>query len=217
MKRSLLGVLAAAALSSSASAATFGFDCFVGSPQTCAVGEASLSVDVVEASNGSVTLTISNSDIGTTSVTAVYLEDADLVRSATVADSVGTNFRSGGKPKHLQGAGVISFQDDFRFTARKPRGASGVQGGESLTIVLSLRDGAAYADVLSALEAGEFRIALRLEGDERGCASRKKKSECVGDPIPASLVNRPNAVPEPMPAVLGSFACLGLALFGRRR
>jgi hypothetical protein len=217
VKQYALGLIVALALGSPASAATFSFDCIAGTSQSCGVGEATLSLNVANSGNGAVTLTFSNSDAGTSSLTAIYLDDSRLIASASNAGGAGTLFKSGGKPKDLPGGGTVSFRDDFRFTAKKRRATNGVEGGESLTIVLTLRSGVTFADVVSALGSGRLRIGANINDADPSCVGQNGGPRCVGDAGIASFVDLPSPVPEPVAALLGGVACLGLAHLGRRR
>jgi hypothetical protein len=202
----MLGLLFGVAFATSAGAATFGFDCIAGTAQACGVGEASLSVNVVDSGNGKVTLTFANSDAGTSSMPGLYLDDSDLIASAANAGGAGTMFQRGGKPRNLLGSAAISFNSDFRFTAKRPKVTNGVQGGETLTIVLTLRSGVTFADVISALGSGALRIGVHIADTDPGCLGDNPGPQCTGDPGAASLVNLPNAVPEPVAALLGGVA-----------
>ena len=217
MKRLLLRLVLVLAFASSASAVSFGFDCIAGASLACGVGEASLSVNVIDSGSGTVTLTFSNSDAGTSSVTGIYLDGSRPIAKASNSGGAGTSFKKGGKPKDLPGGGNVSFHDDFRFTAKKPQPLNGINGGESLTIELRLKNGVTYADVIAALGDGSLRLGLLISDADPNCVGDRMGSECVGDPGVASFVNLPNPVPEPIPAILGGVACFGLALIGRRR
>ncbi len=217
MKRFWLCALLALAFAGPASAVTLQFDCIGGTAQACAVGEASLSVDVTAGAGNTMTLTVSNSDSGTSSLTALYLDDAGLISRVSITGGTGTDFKKNGKPKNLPAGSTVSFVDDFHVTARKPSSANGVNGGESLTLVLTLKNGVTSADVLAALAAGTLKIGALINDADPGCVGQNTGPQCVGDPGVASFVNLPNAVPEPAAALLGGVACLGLAFYGRRR
>ena len=220
MKRLALGLVLSLAFSSSASALSFGFDCIAGAAVPCGVGEAALSVDVTAGAGGEVLLTFSNSGPSAASVTGIYIDQGGLIDRVSLVGGTGTDFRRGGRPSNLLGGGAISFHDDFRFTAKRPKAPNGVNGGESLTIALTLRSGKTYADVISALAGGSLRLGLVLSAADPACVGddvEETNHKCTGDPGVAAFVNRPNPVPEPMPALLGGVACLGLALIGRRR
>jgi len=99
--------------------------------------------------------------------------------------------------------------------AADPAAANGVNGGETLTVVLTLKSGTAYADVLAALVDGTLRIGALINDADPGCVGQNTGPQCVGDPGVASFVNFPDPVPvpEPVAALLGGVACIGLALF----
>lgn len=217
MKRLLLALLASFAIAGSASATTYGFDCIAGAAQACGVGEAQLSVDVTDSGNGKVTLTFRNVGSGTSSLTGVYLDTSINFASTSIADGAGTSFQKRGNPKNLPGGGVVSFTDDYRFTARKPKAVNGVNAGESLSIVFTLGGGTTYADVVSAIGNGSFRIGALIADADPNCVGQNTGPQCVGDPGVAAFVNHPRPVPEPVAALLGGVACIGLAVIGRRR
>jgi hypothetical protein len=202
MKQFILGLLVAALTAGSAEAVTFGFDCFAGPAPACAVGEAQIKVDVIDAGNGRVNLVFTNTGPAASSVRGIYFDRPEEFGKLRLGPGVGARFVKGGKPRDLPG--VPSFVDDYRFTARKRRDSNGINPGESLTIVLRLANGRTYADVLSALETGTFKIGVFMIAN-------------TGTEGEASLVNVPNPVPEPVAALLGAVACIGLGALGRRR
>jgi hypothetical protein len=211
-----MALVCALAFAGSANAVTLGFGCIAsGSALACTVGEASLSVDVTEAASNKVSLTFSNSDAGTSSLVAVYLDDSGLVSKAKLSGGAGTDFKSGGKPSDLPGGGT-AFDADFRFTAKKPSDTNGANGGESVTIVLKLKAGVTFADVLAALADGSLKIGAHISDADPSCVGPNPGPGCTGDPGSASFVNV-LPVPEPGATALASVACLGLALIGRRR
>jgi hypothetical protein len=217
MKRYMLGLALAIGFAGAANAATFKFECIAGASVACGVGEASLSVELTDNGNGTVNLVLSNSDPGTSVATGIYIDDSRLMKRPTLAGGAGTLFRKNGKPSDLPGGSVVAFQDDFRFTARKPVDPNGVDGGESLTLVLRLKNGVTYADVISALASGALRIGVHIADADPSCVGTGTGPQCTGDPGSASFVNLPNPVPEPMAQLLGGLACVGLAIYGRRR
>jgi hypothetical protein len=213
MKRILLALVGGLALAGSANAVTLGFDCVAaGSTQACTVGEASLSVDVLDTAAGKVTLTFSNSDPGTSSLIALFVDDSGLIRKAVLSGGTGTDFKSGGRPSDLPGAGS-AFDADF---AKKPKDVNGATGGESVSIVLKLKGGVTFADVLAALADGSLKIGAHINDADPSCVGSNPGPQCVGDPGSASFVNL-LPVPEPGATALAGVACLGLALIGRRR
>ena len=217
MNRFWLCALLALALAGPASAVTLQFGCIGGTAQACAVGEASLSVEAAAGAGNTVTLTFANADAGTSSLTAIYLDDAGLISRISIAGGAGTDFKKNGKPKNLPAGSTVSFVDDFHVTARKPSDSNGVNGGETLTLVLTLKKGSTSADVLAALADGSLRIGALIGDADPGCVGQNTGPQCVGDPGVAAFVNLPSPVPEPAAAVLGGIACLGLAFYGRRR
>ena len=219
MKRFILSLSLVGGLSfaSSAQAVSFGFDCITSSAVACAVGEAQLAVGVTDSGSGTVTLVFSNSDPGTSVVRGIYIDDgSSQIASTSISGGAGTDFKKGGKPKDLPGGSAVSFSDDFRFVARKPKIPNGIGGGESLTIVLTLSGGVTFADVLAAISEGTLRFGVNLTQADPGCVGSTTPA-CIADPGEGSLVNLPNAVPEPFAAMLGGVACVGLAVIGRRR
>jgi hypothetical protein len=217
MKRYLICALVAVALAGPASAVTLQFGCIAGTAVACSVGEASLSVDVVANTGNTVTLTFSNGDPGTSSLVGVYIEDAGLLSRISIAGGAGTDFKKNGKPKNPPGGSAVSFVSDFRANARKPADTNGVNGGETLTIVLSVKDRSTSAEVLAAILDGSLRIGTGINDADPNCVGQNTGPQCVGDPGVASFVNLLVPVPEPGAALLGGVACLGLLFYGRRR
>ena len=202
MKRLMLALVLVIAAASSAQAITFGFDCLAGAAGPCGVGEAQIKVEVTDAGNGMVNLVFTNTGPDSSAVRSIFFDRPDGLGKLVLGPGSGTLFKKGGKPKDLPG--VPSFVDDYRFTARSPQSTNGLNPSESLTIVLKLAGGRAYADVVSALQDGSLKIGIFMIAN----------APTVGE---VSLVNLPNPVPEPVAAVMGGVACLGLGLLGRRR
>ncbi|MBM4382368.1 MAG: hypothetical protein FJ091_03265 [Deltaproteobacteria bacterium] len=202
MKRLLLGLLFSICAASSAQAVTFGFDCLAGPSAACGVGEAQIRVEVTDAGSGMVNLVFTNTGAEVSAVRSIYFDRPENFAKLVLLGGAGTRFKKGGKPKDLPG--VPSFMSDFRFTARSPQDINGLNPGESLTIVLKLASGRTFADVVSALESGSLKIGVFMVAN----------TPTTGE---ASLVNLPRPVPEPVAALMGGVACLGLALLGRRR
>jgi hypothetical protein len=216
MKRPLLALLFGAAISSSASATTFQFGCIAGQATACSVGEAALSADVTDAGPGRVSVVISSSASGAAAVMGLYIDDAGLISSISNQGGAGVAFKKNGSPSDLVGGSAVSFVDDFRLLAKKPRATNGINGGESLTVVLRLKKGVTFSDVLAALGDGSLRLGLTLIEADPNCVGQNTGPNCMGDPGTASFVNRPGAVPEPALAALAALGALGAALRSRK-
>ena len=196
-------------LASSSSA--LGFSCITGNlAGDCAIGEAQLSVEVIDLGGGQVLFEFTNSGPADSSITDVYFDDGTLLGLAGLIDAdddalgslgdSGVDFTQGASPGDLPGGGSIGFVAiaDFGVDSDPPTQPLGVNPGEMLGIVFDLELGGTYADVLAELADGRLRIGLHVQGYASGGSE--------------SFVNVP--VPEPGVALLLG---MGLSILAQRR
>lgn len=204
--RSVLVSLGALLLASApASAVTLGFDCLTGNlAGDCAVGEAQLTVDVIDGGAGIVLFHFKNAGPAASSISEVYFDDGSLLALSSVIDGPGVDFEPDANPPDLPGGqnATPPFEVTAGFLAQgvAPPVINGVGPGEWLKIQFTLQGGQTYADVLDELTTGELRIGIHVIGFASGGSE--------------SFINPP--IPEPGTALLlgGGLALLGL---GRRR
>ncbi len=207
-KSALCAMLAASALSLSAQAATYSFDCFEGCGPVPASLGAQFTVSVLDnlatlASND-VLFTLTNA-VGTpSSIHNGYFDNGltGLITDIAVfAQSAGVNFVVPATPANVPGGQNISFFADASAGSTGPM-ANGINtAGESLTILANLSAGSSFSDVTNALNSGALRVALHVQGIPPGDYS-------------AGFVN---AVPEPetWATLIAGLGLIGLKL--RRR
>ncbi|NNL68149.1 MAG: hypothetical protein HKP30_18005 [Myxococcales bacterium] len=204
--RKILFVASAAALlwAAPASAMTFGFGCLTNNlAGDCAIGEAQLSVDVLDIGGGSVRFLFSNAGPDASAIAEVYFDDGSLLALSTVIDGPGVDFEPDASPPNLPGGqnAVPPFQVTAGFLAEasSPPPQNGVGPGEWLAIDFTLQGAQTHADVLSELDDGTLRIGIHVIGFGSGGSE--------------SFIHTP--VPEPGHAAL--VGCVALAFAAARR
>jgi hypothetical protein len=191
--------------SAPAGAVTLGFDCLTGNlAGDCAIGEAQLTVDVIDQGGGLVLFHFKNSGPLASSISEVYFDDGSLLALSSVIDGPGVDFEPDANPPNLPGGqnAVPPFQVTEGFLAQSvPSPAvNGVGPSEWVKIQFTLQGTQTYADVIDELTTGELRIGIHVIGFQSGGSE--------------SFINPP--IPEPGTALLlgGGLVALGL---GRRR
>ncbi len=173
----------------------------------CALGEAQLTVEVTNPLANVVRFQFANAGPGASSITDVYFDDAEngaLLQISVILDAAPfVDFEMGATPTNLPGASqaIPRFETTSGFSAdsESPTQPSGVNPGESLGILFSLRPGKSFADVLTHLGDGSLRIGIHVQGFTGGGSE--------------SFVN----VPEPGAAGLVALGLLALAARRHRR
>jgi hypothetical protein len=200
-----LVVLPASALQ----AASLGSDCITHNRAAdCAIGEAQITLDVLDAGGGQVLFHLKNAGPETSIVASIYFDDSNghLDGIADVIGSAGVSFREGGSPKKLPGGNgnPLRFKTDFRAAAKSSPSKNGVGAGEWLEILFDLKSKSTYADVIADLTSGDMiDAALRVGVHVIGYSTEGSESFV--------------ATPEPDTAALVALGLVGLCVARRRR
>lgn len=224
----ITGILAAAPVQ----AATLTFGCIT-APLTsanCTAGAAQLSVDVRDLGfNGTynqVQFTFNNTGPAASSIADVYFDDGTLLGIASLVDKddgtplghTGVDFSQGASPPDLPGGNSINPQftvtAGFLADSDSPVAANGVNPGEWLGVIFNLQSGKNYADVLSALTAGNN---LGAGDNPAGTLRVGMHVQAFGDGGSASFVSNAFVVPVPAALWLLGSAIAGLGLTTARR
>src|SRR5262245_4917742 len=205
----LMTSLAALMLPGTAAAQTYAFDCFTdGTPADCAVGEAQFRVQVDSTSSGQARFVFRNVGTRSSAIADIHFDDGDTRRLqslSSVINGSGVSFRQGASPPNLNFGNLIDFNTTGGLSADadNPVVSNGVNPGEMLTLLFTLRSGATFANVIADLRSGDLRIGLRGQGFSTGGAE--------------SFVNLAVPVPEASTTVLLAGGLLLLAGMLRRR
>ena len=212
MSRALHAAILAALVvlpASASKAASLGSDCITHNlAADCAIGEAQITLNVLDAGGGQVLFHLENAGPETATVASIYFDDSNghLDAIADLIGSLGVSFREGGSPKKLPGGNgnPLRFQTDFRAAAKSSPSKNGVGAGEWLDILFDLSSGSSFADVVAALTSGDMiDAALRVGVHVIGYKSDGSESFV--------------ATPEPRTAVLVALGLVGLGVARARR
>lgn len=211
----LAGLLGAFALPTYA--VTLDFFCITGNdPGDCAIGEAQLSVEVIDTGGEVLFNIMNNGPMDDAIIRQVYFDDGTLLGISTLIDAddpvpgagdMGVDFTAGSaSPGDLPGGNSITPQFNvtagFLADADTPQpNNKGIGSGETLGIVFDLQAGKTFADVINDLTTGDLRIGLHVQAFASGGSE--------------SFVNNP--VPVPAAVWLFGSGLLGLVGVARRK
>jgi PEP-CTERM motif len=205
----VLGLVALAA-PSPALATPFGFSCVSSNTTDCAVLQTQLHLDVT-LNAGSPTMVdflFTNTGPAASSITDVYFDDAVpalLGLPGTITESSGVKFSAGCTPGNLPGGTLIGFSTDYCADSNSPVQPNGVNPGEWLRLTYTLQPNTTLAQVLAALDSGQYRVGIHVQGFADGGSV----SGVAGPP--------PAPVPEPASLIMVGTGFMALARFARRQ
>jgi len=207
-------------------AATFGFtEVSATSAADAAIGQAQYFMDVLDASARQVLFRFRNTGPDASSITRIFFDDDDLF--VPILESV--------QPENVAGSGVIfvrgtSFGNDFdlgepffgfalrpdlALAAPAPAAVNGINPGESLDALATLNDDIVTSELMTRLEDGRLRVALRAEGfPDGGTGVFVSKTTPVVTPPPTPT---PTVIPAPGALLLGAVGAGLLGCLRRRR
>ena len=168
-----------------------------------------LSVDVLSVNSTQVEFRVQNSGPAASSITAVYFDDAAnniLLSFAGITNGPGVSFVTGGSPHNLPGANNASpsFSSDFRARSTAPRSPNGVRPNEFVRLMLNLKLGVDFGDVLAAMNSGSLRLGLHVQS----------LPDCDSDSYVSA--GEPQPVPSPGASALAYLGISMVAMMRRR-
>lgn len=182
------------------------------SAASAAIGEAQLSVELVDLGGGQVKFLFRNTGPDASSITDIYFDDEAFGALSTplgFTDIVGqVSFAQGASPGNLPGGNSYDFDTSDGLSADSNAQGGGVQPngvnpGEQLGLTLF----GDYDDVLAYLNSGDLQIGLHVQGYANG------RSE--------SYINNGSIAPAPVVPVPGAATLtlvgLGSVLISKRR
>jgi hypothetical protein len=155
-----------------------------------AIGEAQLSVDVVDAGAGQILFNFFNVGSGPSSITQIYFEDASslLNYDSIINGPSGVDFERYAPQPNLPSGNTATpaFEATagLSFTSRLPRPANGVNPGETVGILF---DGD-FNSAIDALNSGDLRIGLHVQSFAAGVSESFVNSPPIALPLPGTLV-----------------------------
>ena len=137
-----------------------------------AIGEAQLTVTVIDWGEGQVAFKFANAGPEQSTIMQIYFDDGTLFGIADIINN-GTFFEQGAHPGDLPcGQGVFPpFEVSQNFLASADNPHNGVNPGTDVTIVFDMINGATFADVLAALgPSGDLRIGIHVQNFADGAS-----------------------------------------------
>ena len=142
-------------------------------PGNIAIGEAQLSVDLIDLGGGQIEFAFSNSGPEECSITDVYFDDrGGLLSGLTIINSTGVQFSQWATPSNLPAGNNLDphFETTLGMSADSdpPVVHNGVNPGEYLGIAFDLKSGWDVSGVDNSIYSGDLRIGLKVQGFSDG-------------------------------------------------
>lgn len=154
----------------------YNFTCITNaSASNCATGVQQLFLDVSPSGNN-VLFDFSNIGLGSSSITDIYFDDGVLLNLASIFNySSGVSFSAGAAPANLPGGNLTdppfntsTPTENFSADSDPAVVPNGINPGEKLGLLYSLKSGKSFSDVINSLTLagaeGGLRVGLHVQG-----------------------------------------------------
>lgn len=163
-------------------------------------------VNVTDNNDGRVSFLFNNLGPVTSSITNIYFDNGPLLAISPPLEShEDVSFELGSEPSRLPGGASLDprFVTDIEFnTSVEQNTADGIEPGQWLEILFSLKVGQTFNTTIAALLSGALRIGLQVRAIGASGES-------------AQFVNSPTPIPLPTGLVLFLSGLAGIGFLGR--
>ena len=171
-------------LASIASAATVGFDAITNNSGISGTVDSQFTADVTNEGGGVVSFKFNNAGPVDSFIAQVYWDD-DL-GLFTGFNTLASNWDTPATPPNVPNGNSVGFFADLGADADNPQAANGIDVGEMAVFLLDLdvNGGATFADVIFALQSGDLRLGMHVQGIQ---PSGQSDSFVISAPLPAGV------------------------------
>lgn len=170
-----------------ARAASYDFNAITANGHYTNLGEQYLSVEIMDAGSNNVSFLFENTAPAgeTMSITDIYFSNTPTYFSSLVSidnSDPGVSFSQYARPGSLPAGGGWNW--GLSADSNSPKiTASGINAGESLTILLALAGGTSFSDLMNGISNNDFAVGIHVQAFSDGSS----ESYVTATPIPAAI------------------------------